>query len=80
MIASELKNSRKILGLSQEDLANKIGLTREFIGFMERNKNPIDIRTELSIKYLLLKSGYSDDIYQSVDSHKNEKNRDRHKT
>lgn len=53
MTPLELKQARQSLGLSQQALAAELGLTRVFIGLMERGEKPIETRTELAVLYLL---------------------------
>ena len=53
MTGNDLKEARKKLGLTQEALADRIGMTRVMIGLMERGAKPIERRTELAIRCLL---------------------------
>ena len=43
-IASEIKLQRKINKLSQEQLAEKLGCSREFISRVENNKEKISLK------------------------------------
>ena len=52
MQASELKAIRKELGLTQDALADALGLSRVMIGLMERGEAAIERRTELAVHYL----------------------------
>lgn len=52
MQPDELKAARKALGLSQEAMADAMGVSRVLIGQMERGKAPIERRTELAALYL----------------------------
>lgn len=54
MTGHELKHARRRLGLSQQTLAAELGLTQTFIGLMERGEKPIERRTELAVRCLLL--------------------------
>lgn len=56
MTASELKKARVALGLSQAQLAEELGLSRYFVGLMERGDRRIEKRTDLSVRFLLLKA------------------------
>jgi predicted transcriptional regulator len=56
MTIRELKAARKRLGLSQEALANAIGMRKTSISRMEMGIQPILKTTELSIRYLLMMS------------------------
>ncbi|MGK6324646.1 helix-turn-helix transcriptional regulator [Sphingomonas sp. DT-51] len=48
----ELKTLRKAAGLTQDQLAAAIGMSRVSIGLMERGQAPIERRTELAVRYL----------------------------
>jgi transcriptional regulator with XRE-family HTH domain len=48
-----LIQARKQLGLTQAQLAADLGLSRPFFNKMENGSKHIDIRTELSVRYLL---------------------------
>lgn len=52
MDPSELRTRRKQLGLSQAEFADKIGLSRDFLGRMERGAAPINYRTEAAVRRL----------------------------
>ncbi len=55
MTGAELRLVReKRLGLTQEGLAELIGMRKNSIARMERGERPILKHTELSVKYLLL--------------------------
>lgn len=60
MTGEGLREARKAAGLSQAELAEKIGMSRETVGQMERGQAPIEVRTELAIKQALLPT----DIYE----------------
>lgn len=51
MQGEELKALRKAAGMSQSELADAIGMARETIGVMERGQSPIELRTELAVRY-----------------------------
>lgn len=50
----KLKAARAEMGLTQAGLADKVGLTGTFIGMMERDDKPIEPRTDLAVRYLLV--------------------------
>lgn len=52
MQGDEMKALRKAAGLTQEQLADAIGLSRVTIGLMERGQAPIERRTALAVRYL----------------------------
>ncbi|MEH3121995.1 MAG: helix-turn-helix domain-containing protein [Sphingomonas phyllosphaerae] len=52
MQPDELKAIRKALGLSQARLGEVLGLTGQFVGFMENGKAAIEPRTALAVLYL----------------------------
>ena len=52
----QLRAARTELGLTQAALAEKLALTGTFIGLMERGSNPIEPRTDLSVRYLLVEA------------------------
>ena len=52
MQPDELKGIRKSLGLSQARMGDALGLTGQFIGFMENGKAGIERRTALAVRYL----------------------------
>lgn len=54
MQGEELKAIRKALGLTQAKFAEELGITGVFVGLMERDERPIERRTELAARYLLL--------------------------
>jgi transcriptional regulator with XRE-family HTH domain len=45
VVASNLKRLRKKLGISQEDLAERCGLHRTYIGAIERSERNITLQT-----------------------------------
>lgn len=47
-----LKAIRKELGLSQQQFATALGVSRVLVGQMERAQAPIETRTELAALYL----------------------------
>ena len=57
MTGEQLKKARDRLGLTQQDLADKIGITREMIGLMERNLSPVQRRACLAVWCLLYEAG-----------------------
>jgi len=54
MQGEELRSIRKALGWTQERLAAELGMTKTFIGMMERNDRQIEKRTALAVRYLAL--------------------------
>lgn len=57
MTGAELRETRQSLGLSQQALADELGLSRRMIIAMEKGEKPIERRTELAVRYLLLVRG-----------------------
>lgn len=57
MASEKLKEARQLLGLSQQVLADEIGLTRVMVGLMERGEKAIELRTELAVECLLRRAG-----------------------
>jgi len=45
VVASNLRRLRKKLGISQEDLAEKCGLHRTYVGAIERSERNITLQT-----------------------------------
>lgn len=54
MTPAELLAARHTLGLSQARLAAALGLSRVYVGQMERGAYGIEPRTALAVQYLLL--------------------------
>lgn len=52
MQPDELKALRTGAGLTQQQLANAIGMTRVSVGLMERGQAPIERRTALAVRYV----------------------------
>lgn len=48
----ELKAARQELGMTQQELAEALGLTPQFIGMMERGEKPIEQRTALAVRQI----------------------------
>lgn len=48
-----IKEARTKKGLTQQDLADRIGMSVQSINRMENGKQPIDKRTELAIQKVL---------------------------
>ena len=57
MKGEQLKKLRKELGLKQYELAEIIGISKEWIGKLERGLGVIQKSTELSVWCLLYESG-----------------------
>jgi transcriptional regulator with XRE-family HTH domain len=56
MDAAQLRETRRSLGLSQSELAERLGLSRDYIGQMERGVAPIKPRTAMAISTLCSES------------------------
>lgn len=54
MTSHQLREARLSLGLSQQALADELDMSRENVSRMEAGKKPIERRTELAVRYLLL--------------------------
>lgn len=52
MRADDLKIMRKAMGMSQAELGEAIGMSREAIGQMERGVAPIERRTGLAVTHV----------------------------
>jgi transcriptional regulator with XRE-family HTH domain len=52
MDGTDLRKRRRELGLTQQEFAEKLGLSRDYVGQMERDKAPINVRTEAAILLL----------------------------
>lgn len=52
MTPENLKRVRKLLNLSQAALADRLGMERKSISRMESGIQPIELRTELSMRWL----------------------------
>ncbi|AGH49025.1 MULTISPECIES: helix-turn-helix transcriptional regulator [Sphingomonas] len=52
MQGAELKALRKTAGMSQAEFAEAIGMSRETIGLMERDQEPIARRTALAARWI----------------------------
>ena len=57
MKGEQLKKLRKDLGLKQYELAETIGVSKEWVGKLERGLGVIQKSTELSVWCLLYESG-----------------------
>ena len=55
MNGPQLKQARRELGLSQEGLAEAIGMTRVMVGLMERGRKGIERRTDLAVQLLVVR-------------------------
>lgn len=44
-IGKKIKKKRTILGLTQEELAEKVGISRAYIGFVEQGRNAPSLET-----------------------------------
>lgn len=53
MTPAELKAARKESGLSQADFAVRLGLSRDYVGLMERGRAPIKPRTIDAVRHML---------------------------
>lgn len=54
MQPDELKAMRKAADMTQGELGEAIGMSRESIGLMERGQAPIERRTELAVRFVHL--------------------------
>lgn len=52
IIANNLKSLRKRLKLTQEDFAEKLGCTREFISRIENHKENLSLRMILKVSFV----------------------------
>jgi len=59
MTGEELEQARRKLGLTQQQLGDELHLSRVMVGLMERGKKPIDRRTDLAMRYLLIAGGHA---------------------
>jgi len=57
MSPTELSQARRQLGLNQTKMGKRLGMSREAISFMELGKRPIELRTELAVRYRLMEAG-----------------------
>lgn len=48
----EFKDARKNLGLTQVELADTLGMTRQHIGFLESGRSPVQKQTVLALDQL----------------------------
>lgn len=62
MTGDEFKGFRRSVGISQEGLANELGVSRKFVNEIE-NGAPIDRRTELAIQALASQLKLVSDVY-----------------
>ncbi len=53
MTHDELLKARISLGLTQQQLSEKIGISREFIGMMEKGTKPISVKTKTLVNNLI---------------------------
>jgi transcriptional regulator with XRE-family HTH domain len=51
----DFKSTRRALGLSQAELATRLGVTQATISRLETGKQPLDQRTLLAVEALQLK-------------------------
>ena len=54
MQGDELRAMRKALGMSQQELADAIGMSRKAVGEMERGDAPIEKRTGMAVRLLVV--------------------------
>ena len=59
MTPDELRALRKEAGLTQAALAEAIGLSRPTIVLMEGGRMPVERRTELAVRYVVVMAGRS---------------------
>lgn len=51
-----IKLKREALGMTQAELAEALGITRNALALMERGERPVVKRTELAIECLVMKA------------------------
>ncbi len=66
LIGKRLKAARKTMGLKQEQVANFLGVPREYISYYENGTRPIDT---ISLNKLADLYGYSLSYFLKVDHH-----------
>jgi DNA-binding XRE family transcriptional regulator len=66
MRPDELKALRKAIGMSQQELADRIGLSRETVGLMERGQAPIEVRTALAVRWIALNTTWAEEGNQGA--------------
>jgi len=54
MTPIELRAARHALGMTQQDMADNLGVTRVYINRLENTHHPIPKPTEIAIKAILL--------------------------
>lgn len=59
MTKQELTAARLTLNYSRADLARELGVSRQHVSRMEHGKRAISKITELAVRYLLLRDGFS---------------------
>lgn len=80
MTAEDFKAARSKLGMTQQELADMIGLTRSTLSHMERGSERIARRTELAVRFLMtsagrqwMRSASRSGVDSDVDSEKDDK-------
>lgn len=58
----DLLMARRRLGLSQTEMGKLLGVSREVISEMERAVQPVDLRTELAVRYRLIEGIFLMDL------------------
>lgn len=58
MTGSQLQEARRKLGLTQRELGDELRLSRVMVGLMERGEREVERRTELAMRYLLIRAGH----------------------
>lgn len=69
MQPEELKAIRTTLGLTQAQLGAALGLTGQFVGFMERGGAPIEPRTTFSMLYIAEHPDAVGELISDVDTY-----------
>ncbi|WP_027853864.1 helix-turn-helix domain-containing protein [Marinobacterium litorale] len=57
MTPEQLKQARQALGLYQQAMADELGVSRVWVGLMERGEKEIEPRTALAVECLLRRAG-----------------------
>jgi transcriptional regulator with XRE-family HTH domain len=65
-----LKNARKKLNLTQEGLAERMGMAGNYIYLLESGKKPFPLKLEKNLKELELAAGIPPDLVEAIDEFK----------
>ena len=58
MTGQQLKEARELLGLSQAELAESIGVSAGMMASMETGRRDIRLTVELAVRYRLIEAGH----------------------